>query len=76
MDPREKYAQMAFLRANQITWNRSKTNAPLLPISRTNFLEGVKAGKYPQPVRMGKVAMWPTEEIFALIDTLKSGRAA
>ncbi len=67
---------MAFLRAEQITWNRKKTNAPLLPISRTSFLDGVKEGRFPKPIRMGKVVMWPAEDIFALIDALKDTREA
>lgn len=76
MTPRERYSQMAFLRAEQISWNRGKTNTPLLPISRSSFLAGVQIGKYPKPVKIGKVAMWPTEEILDFIDKMKDGREA
>lgn len=74
MTPRERYASMAFLRAEQIAWNRSKTNSPLLPISRSSFLEGVRDGKYPQPIKIGKITVWPTDEIFAFIDKIKEER--
>jgi len=74
MTPREHYSQMAFLRADQIVWNRSKTNAPLLPISKSSFLEGVRDGKYPQPIKIGKITVWPTEEILDFLDKLKETR--
>jgi Predicted transcriptional regulator len=75
MSARERYKDMAFLRAEQISWNRNKTNTPLLPISRTAFLDGVKAGKYPKPIKLGKVVMWPTSEILDFIDSLKEQAA-
>jgi prophage regulatory protein len=71
---REKYADMAFLRAEQISWNRKKTNVPLLPISRSSFMEGVRVGKYPQPIKIGKISVWPTEEIMTFLDKLKDER--
>ena len=74
MTPRDRYAQMEFLRVDQIVWNRTKTNTPLLPVSKSSFLEGVRDGKYPPPIKIGKITVWPTEEIFDFLDKLKENR--
>jgi len=60
-----------FLRLPQIIGNK-KTNLPaLIPISRTSFLNGVKSGIYPKPVKLGiRTTAWKIEDIRALIDRL------
>lgn len=41
-----------------------KGYAPILPISRSSFLEGVRQGIYPKPVRFGKrMDLWRVKEI-------------
>lgn len=43
----------------------------LLPIGRTSFLNGVKSGKYPRPVKLGeRTTAWRVEDISALIERL------
>jgi len=46
----------------------------LIPISRTSFLNGIKSGKYPKPVKtLGKrTTAWKVEDIRALIVKLGS----
>ncbi len=63
--------QIGFLRIWQIVGN-PKTNTPaLLPIGRTSFLNGVKSGKYPKPVKLGeRTTAWRVEDIKALIATM------
>lgn len=63
--------QIGFLRIWHIVGN-PKTNTPaLLPIGRTSFLNGVKSGKYPQPVKLGeRTTAWRVEDIKALIATM------
>ena len=40
----------------------------LLPISRAHWLAGVKSGKYPRPVKLGKrITCWKISEIQQLI---------
>lgn len=40
----------------------------LLPIGRTSFLNGVKSGIYPKPVKLGeRTIAWRVEDIKALI---------
>jgi len=63
--------EAGFLRIWQIVGNK-KTNTPaLIPISRTSFLNGVKSGKYPKPVKLGeRTTAWKIEDIRALIASL------
>ncbi len=67
--------ETGFLRVWQIVGNK-KTNTPaLIPIGRTSFLNGVKSGKYPKPVKLGeRTTAWKVEDIRALI--VKLGGAA
>jgi prophage regulatory protein len=60
--------ETGFLRIWQIVGNK-KTNTPaLIPIGRTTFLNGVKSGKYPKPVKLGeRTTAWKIEDIRALI---------
>jgi predicted DNA-binding transcriptional regulator AlpA len=62
-----------FLRLAQIIGS-PKTNIPaLIPISRTSFLNGVKSGIYPKPIKLGeRTTAWKVEDIRALIDNLGS----
>jgi len=44
---------------------------PLIPISRTTFLNRVKSGEYPRPISLGGRSMaWRVEDIRALIERL------
>jgi prophage regulatory protein len=59
-----------FVRLWQIVGDRKRGIPPIIPISRTSFLSGVKSGKYPQPVKLGpKTTAWRVEDIRALIET-------
>jgi prophage regulatory protein len=64
----QQLPEVGFLRLWQIVGNK-KTNIPaLIPISRTSFLNGVKSGKYPKPVKLGeRTTAWRVEDIKALI---------
>lgn len=63
--------ETGFLRLSQIIGNK-KTNTPaLIPISRTSFLNGIKSGKYPKPVKLGeRTIAWRVEDIRDLINSL------
>jgi len=44
---------------------------PLIPVSKSTWWLGVKTGKYPKPVKLGKkIAAWKTEDIHNLIQQL------
>jgi predicted DNA-binding transcriptional regulator AlpA len=60
--------ETGFLRINQIVKIPGRSEPPIIPISRTSFLNGVKSGKYPQPVKLGeRTTAWTVESIRALI---------
>ena len=63
--------ETGFLRLKQIIGDK-KTNIPaLIPVSRTVFLNNVRSGKYPQPVKLGaRTVAWKVEDIRDLIDRL------
>lgn len=47
---------------------RLKEVLQLLPLSRTSWWAGVKSGKYPAPVKLGKrITCWKNSEIKELI---------
>jgi predicted DNA-binding transcriptional regulator AlpA len=51
-----------FLRLHQIV-------PVLIPVGKTTWWQGVKAGRYPQPVRLGpRTTAWRVEDIRALIE--------
>lgn len=46
---------------------------PIIPVSRTTFLNGVKSGKYPKSVKIGdRITAWRVEDIDALVDSLSN----
>ena len=63
--------ETGFLRVWQIVGNPKTNIPPLIPIGRTSFLNGVKSGKYPKPVKLGeRTTAWKVEDIRALIEKL------
>lgn len=45
----------------------------LYPVSRSTWWAGVRAGRYPQPVRIGeRCTAWRSEDIRALIESAAS----
>jgi len=65
--------ETGFVRIWQIVGN-PKANppiTPLIPVSRTSFLNGVKSGKYPKPVKLGeRTTAWRVSDIKNLIEKL------
>jgi prophage regulatory protein len=60
--------EAGFLRIWQIVGDKKKNVPPLIPIGRTTFLNGVKAGKYPKPVKLGeRTTAWRAKDIKNLI---------
>lgn len=47
----------------------------LIPIGKSSWWAGVKSGRYPKPVKLGKrTTAWRVEEIRNLISTLNNER--
>ncbi len=50
---------------------REKQVLGFFPVSRSNWWNGVKEGRYPQPVKLGpRTTAWRVEDIRALIEEL------
>ena len=63
--------ELGFLRIWQITGCVKRNIPALIPIGRTSFLNGVKSGKYPKPVKLGeRTTAWKVEDIRALITNM------
>jgi predicted DNA-binding transcriptional regulator AlpA len=56
-----------FLRLNQIVGN--KITPAIIPISKSSWWAGVKEGRFPQPVKLGKrTTVWRVSDIKSLIE--------
>ena len=56
------------LRLTQIIGKKATGTHALIPVGKTTWWTGVKAGRYPQPVKIGERAVaWRVEDIRALI---------
>ena len=47
--------EAGFLRLHQIIGAPQRGIPPIIPVSRTTWYDGVREGKFPQPVKMGRV---------------------
>ncbi|MEC4747175.1 AlpA family phage regulatory protein [Methylomicrobium sp. Wu6] len=57
-------SSIAFLRLRDIIGDPKRGILGKLPISRTSFLDGVKSGKFPKPVKLSqRTVAWPSREI-------------
>jgi prophage regulatory protein len=60
-----------YVRLAQIIGNRrSKPPVPpIIPVSKSTWWEGVRAGRFPKPVKLGpRITVWRAEDIRAMID--------
>jgi predicted DNA-binding transcriptional regulator AlpA len=65
--------ETGFLRLKQIIGNSEPPIPPLIPVSKSTWWDGVKTGKFPKPVKLGKrVSMWRVEDVRALIEKVGS----
>lgn len=61
--------EKGLVRVAQIIGDKSKGIAPIVPVSRTSWWRGVKAGIYPAGRKLSKrVTVWDAEQIRALIE--------
>ena len=62
-----------FLRLKQIEGdpNAEPPIAPIIPISKSSWWAGVKAGLYPEPLKIGpNTTVWREDEVRALVEDL------
>jgi len=71
----DKLPEAGFLRLSQILGDRTAVPPvpPIIPVSKSTWWAGVKAGRYPQPVKLGeRITAWRISDIRALIESLES----
>lgn len=58
-----------FLRIWDIIGCRRRGIAPVLPVSRTTWLDGVRTGRYPKPIKLSeRVTAWRAQDVFGLLN--------
>ena len=63
--------EAGFLRLKQIIGDKKTGTPGVLPIGRTSFLNGVKTGKFPRPVKLSERTVgWRAEDIRRLIASI------
>jgi prophage regulatory protein len=59
-----------FVRLHQILGDQETPG--LIPLSRSTWYAGMKTGRYPKPVKLGKrIVAWRVEDIKGLIDDVE-----
>ena len=65
--------ETGFLRLSQIIGDKKAKIAPIIPVGRTTWLNGVKNGDYPQPYFLSpRTVAGKVEDILQLIKDLES----
>lgn len=70
----DRLPEVGFVRLEAIIG--SKNRAGLIPISKTAWYSGIRAGIYPSPVKHGRCSLWRVEDIRHLISRIEAGIAA
>lgn len=66
-----KLPESGFLRIRQIIGDKKAGIPPLIPVCRSAWWNGVKAGRYPAAVKLSPgVTVWRVDEIKALIESI------
>ena len=66
-----------FFRIWEIIGDRKRNIPPIIPVSRTAWLSGVKEGRYPKPVKLSaKSVAWTEQSIRELEQKLSGQQAA
>jgi prophage regulatory protein len=68
-----KLPSTGFIRLQQIIGDKNATPPiePIVPVSKSTWWAGVKASRYPQPVRLGeRCTAWNVDEILAYIESV------
>ncbi len=68
--------QTGFLRLPQIIGNPKTTppTPPIIPVKKSCWWDGVKTGRFPKPVKLGRCTMWRVEDIRELIKSATEGQ--
>jgi prophage regulatory protein len=57
--------------ADTLSLLRLKQVLKIIPVSKTTWWDGVKAGRFPKPIKLGpRTTCWRASDIFALVAKL------
>jgi hypothetical protein len=63
--------ETGLVRLSQIIGDKKKGIPPIIPVSKSTWWEGVKTGRYPQPIKLGeRITCWSAQDIRQLIKQL------
>ena len=67
--------ESGYLRLSQIIGCKKTGQAPIIPVSRSTWLAGVKTGRFPKPTKaFGKrISAWNVTDIRILLDSAAWG---
>jgi len=65
---------LRFYRLKEIIGSREQGIPPIIPVSRASWYAGIKAGKYPKPIRLSeRTVAWREDDIKTLCEKLSEG---
>jgi prophage regulatory protein len=71
MSNKSSLPEVGYIRLSQIIGNKKAGIPAILPIGRSTFLNGVREGKYPQPVKLSARSVgWKISDILELVEKL------
>lgn len=70
--------EMGFLRLPQIIGDPKAQPPipPIIPVKKSCWWDGVRTGRFPKPVKLGRCTMWRVEDVIRLIEDTSGGRYA
>ena len=63
-----------YYKISDIVRTKGSRAEPLLPISRSTWLRGVDAGKFPRPVKLLNSLVWKQSDIRQLMEDIGAGK--
>ena len=55
---------------------RIKQVLEVIPVSKTTWWNGVRDGRFPKPIRNGRMTFWKSEDLESFMDQLQSANPA
>jgi len=55
---------------------RIKQVLEVIPVSKTTWWNGVRDGRFPKPIKNGRMTFWKSEDLESFMDKLQSANAA
>lgn len=60
--------ETGLVRLSQILGDKKKGIPPIIPVSKSTWWEGVKSGRFPQPIKLGeRTTCWDVQDIRQII---------